>query len=187
MQQRTMSSVSQRLASECNAPEHVWAGRITAILCCEAIGIIGALTTPTGNSPWFRTLRKPRYEPPAWVFRPVWTILYALMGLSLHELWRRRDTPQGRSALRAFGTQLFLNAIWTPVFFGRQSLSGGFAIIVGLWISLFVTIRRAWKVSEFSGALLLAYWAWVTFAAVLNGSVLALNPRRDALLQRLRS
>lgn len=159
-------------------------GRLVAIALCEAIGIAGAATTDSGNSPWYRSLRKPRFQPPPSVFAPVWTVLYAMMGLALFELWQERRRPAGASALRAFGLQLALNGIWTPVFFGLHSLSGGLAIIIALWGTLATTLTQAARVSDRAGALLLPYFAWVSFAAILNGAVVMLNPRRDAILRR---
>lgn len=154
-------------------------GRVlAAVAICESAGVAGVLLTRTGDSPWYRGLRKPAFNPPGWVFGPVWTALYLLMGISLSQLWARRGDPRARPALRAFGLQLLLNAAWTPVFFGLRSVAGGMAVLAGLWVALTVTIVRAWRVRPAAAALLLPYWAWTTFAGVLNASIWFLNRRR---------
>lgn len=153
-----------------------WLGLIAAILICQGAGVLGVLTTDTGDSPWYRLLRKPRFTPPSWVFGPVWTLLYLMMGVALHRLWRRRDRRAGRVALGFFVVQLVLNAAWTPVFFGARSLRGGLVVIVALWAAIAATIVARWRASRLAAVLLVPYWVWVSFATVLNASIASLNP-----------
>ncbi len=147
-----------------------------AILICESVGILGALTTSTGQSPWYQQLQKPSFTPPGWVFAPVWTTLYAMMGLAAFLVWRSgiRHRPV-RVALALFGTQLLLNAIWTPIFFGQQSLVGGLVVIVLLLIAIVATIAAFWTVSRPAAALLVPYLAWTGYATVLNAALVYLN------------
>ncbi len=146
---------------------------IGCILLCQAAGAIGALTTDTGNSPWYRSLLKPSFNPPGWVFGPVWALLYTLMGIALYLLVRR--WPQTRLAVVLFVIQLLLNAAWTPVFFGAHRIGMAMLIIALLWVAILATIVAAWAVSVWAGGLLLPYLLWVSFAAILNGAIWRLN------------
>ena len=153
-----------------------WLALIGWIALCQAAGVLGVLTTDTGGSPWYRALEKPAFNPPAWVFAPVWTTLYTLMGIAAYLLWRkRRHSRVARIAIAWFILQLLLNAAWTPVFFGLHSLVGGLMVIIALWIAIAATIAAAWRVSRAAPWLLLPYWVWVTFATVLNGSIAWMN------------
>jgi tryptophan-rich sensory protein len=146
------------------------------VVGCELVGIAGALTTATGEGSWYQALAKPPFNPPGWVFGPVWTVLYALMGLAAFRVWRagteRRDV---RVALGLFAAQLVLNGIWTPVFFGAESIVGGAVVIVALLVLLAFTVRAFFGVARAAGWLLVPYLLWVAFAAALNLSIWWLN------------
>lgn len=146
------------------------------VVGCELVGIVGALATATGESSWFQTLAKPWFNPPGWLFGPVWTLLYALMGIAAFLVWRagtdRRDV---RVALGLFVAQLVLNGIWTPVFFGAESIVGGAFVIVSLLVVLALAIRAFFRVSRVAGWLLVPYIMWVSFATALNLSIWWLN------------
>ena len=149
---------------------------VTAIVVCEGAGLAGLLVTDTGNSAWYRSLKKPAFNPPPYLFGPVWTALYAMMGVSAFLVWRKRkDSAAARPALAFFALQLALNAIWTPVFFGLKSVGGALAVILALWAAIVVTIDRFRRVSVVAAVLLIPYLLWVSFASVLNGSIFALN------------
>jgi tryptophan-rich sensory protein len=152
-----------------------WLGAVTAVVLCEAVGVTSALTTDTGNSDWYRALRKPPFNPPAWVFGPVWTLLYAAMGVAVHQLWRRRNARGGRRALLAFAIQLALNFTWTPIFFGLHATRAALAVIVTLWFAIAATVGLSWRVSRPAAWLLVPYWLWATFATVLNAAIVVLN------------
>lgn len=147
-----------------------------AILLCEAVGLLAAWATQTSVTTWYPTLAKPGFTPPNWVFAPVWTLLYGLMGLAAFLVWRcgpRR--PRVRGALTAFGGQLALNAGWSFAFFGARSPSLGLVVIVLLWGLLAWTTDRFFRVQAVAGWLLVPYLLWVTYALALNAAIWMLN------------
>ena len=147
-----------------------------SLIICLLAGVIGSLFTITQVDTWYLTLNKPIFNPPSWVFGPVWTFLYILMGVSLYLVLNEGiDYKYVRTALYIFGVQLILNVLWTAVFFGMESLLGGLVIIVILWFTVFVTILRFNEISKMSAYLLLPYIIWVSYAGVLNLSIWILN------------
>ncbi len=153
-----------------------WRGALVFVIACQLAGVIGALTTETGSSPWYQELAKPSFQPPGWVFGPVWTLLYALMGIAAWRVWRLLSSkPSARVALLLFGTQLVLNAVWSPVFFRAHAITAALVILIGLWAVLTATLVAFFRLDRNAGVLLVPYLAWVTFAAVLNGTIVALN------------
>lgn len=160
------------------APRTAWdrlPGLLLAVVLCEAVGIVGALTTATGDSPWYQALEKPVFQPPSWVFGPVWTVLYALMGIAAWRVWRRRRDVAVGGAMGLFVVQLVLNGIWTPVFFGAHRIRLALVILVALVVVLTATIRSFRRVDPLAAGLLVPYLLWVLFATVLNASIVALN------------
>ncbi len=147
---------------------------IISIVICELAGVIGLLFTSSSVSTWYATLPKPALNPPAWVFGPVWTTLYLLMGVSLWYVWKSNSSEKKR-ALSLFVVQLVLNAIWTPVFFGAHSVGNAFAVIVLLWAAIVMTILIFRKVSKTAAWLLVPYILWVSFALYLNYAIWLLN------------
>ena len=146
------------------------------VLGCELVGIAGALTTATGDSSWYAGLAKPPFNPPSWLFGPVWTVLYALMGIAAFLVWRAgTDRPEVPRALGLFVAQLILNGIWTPVFFGAESIVGGAIVIVALLIVLVLTVRAFFGINRTAGWLLVPYLLWVAFATLLTLSIWVLN------------
>ena len=146
-----------------------------AILLCEGAGIVGSFFTFSEVNSWYRTLNKPFFNPPSWVFGPVWTILYLLMGISLYLIWKAKDKKEKRSGLRFFYIQLGLNALWSMLFFGIHSPAVAFAEIVVLWVTIWICIKKFKKVSKPAAYLLYPYLAWVSFASVLNLAIAVLN------------
>jgi tryptophan-rich sensory protein len=141
-----------------------------------AVGGLAGWTTSAGVAEWYPTLTKPTFNPPAWVFGPVWTLLYLMMGLAVFLVWRRGLEVEGvRAALAVFVVQLVLNGVWSLLFFGLRSPGLAFAEILVLWLAIGVTSWLFWRVVPAAGLLLVPYWAWVSFAAVLNGSIWSLN------------
>ena len=119
---------------------------------------------------------KPFFSPPNWLFGPVWTILYVLMGISLALVWVKGvKTERAREALMLFGVQLFLNAIWSPIFFGAKDLTLALIAIILMWFFILKTILAFGKVNKTASYLLYPYIAWVSFASILNFSVWILN------------
>ena len=125
---------------------------------------------------WYAGLKKPSWNPPNWIFGPVWTALYATMAVAVWLVWKRGGFARQRAALSLFLLQLLLNALWSPLCFGAKNLGFGLADIVLLWLALTATVVAFYKVYRPAGALLVPYWAWVTFATVLNFTLWRLNP-----------
>lgn len=149
---------------------------VIAIAVSEAAGIIGstALTTGGSSNTWYAGLVKPVLNPPAWVFGPVWTALYLLMGISLWLVWKSNSKDR-KMAISLFVAQLALNAIWSPIFFGTHSVGNALAIIVLLWAAIILTILIFKKISKPAAWLLVPYLLWVSFATYLNYAIWALN------------
>ena len=129
---------------------------------------------------WYASLPKPSWNPPSWIFAPVWSLLYALMAVAAWLVWREGGWKLRACALSLFLLQLLLNALWTPLFFGMHLTGLAFAEIIALWFVLAATLRSFWRVRKAAGALLIPYLAWVSFAATLNFSIWRMNPQVDA-------
>jgi tryptophan-rich sensory protein len=153
-----------------------WLTLIGAVLTCLAVGALGGLATSSSVHDWYPTLVKPSFNPPAWVFGPVWTTLYIMMGISAFLVLRQRgQDPRWKPATLAFAVQLLLNALWSPAFFGLRWSEAGLGVIVLLWIAIVVTIALQRRVSTPAAVLMLPYLVWVSFATVLNASLVWLN------------
>ncbi|MFZ5637860.1 MAG: TspO/MBR family protein [Pseudomonadota bacterium] len=130
-----------------------------------------------GPDEWYAGLLKPTFNPPSWLFGPVWTALYASMAIALW--WMRRDRAadpaQRRRAGRLFAVQFVLNLIWTPLFFGLRSPGLAFVDICLLWVALLATMLAFGRVRPLAGYLLLPYLLWISFALVLNGTIWLMN------------
>ena len=147
---------------------------ISSIVVVGLAGAFGSLfTTPTIPG-WYAGLAKPLLNPPAWVFGPTWTILYLLMGVSLWLVWTSQSGEKSK-ALWLFAIQLVLNTIWSPIFFGAQSISGALTIIVLLWAAIVLTLKIFTKISRPAAWLLVPYLLWVTFAGYLHFAIWMLN------------
>lgn len=146
---------------------------IACVILCNLAGIVGVVTTDTGSSPWYQQLIKPSFNPPGWIFGPVWTLLYTLMGIALFLLLRQ--WPASRVAILLFAAQLLLNAIWTPVFFGAHQIGWAIVVIAAMWAAIVATMVSAWPVSPTATWLLAPYLLWVSFATVLNVTLWRLN------------
>ncbi|HRH22552.1 MAG TPA: tryptophan-rich sensory protein [Candidatus Paceibacterota bacterium] len=147
-----------------------------ALLIPQIIGLTGALFTSASIPTWYATLTRPELAPPNWVFGPVWTLLFILMGIAsfliFQKGYERRDV---RIALSLYGAQLILNLLWSLLFFGARNPGLAFAEIVVLWLVLFLTIKKFWPLSKTSAYLLVPYILWVSFAGYLNYSIWILN------------
>jgi tryptophan-rich sensory protein len=140
-------------------------------------GAIGSLAAGhAGSEAWYSAIQKPSFTPPSWVFGPVWTGLYILMGIAAFLVWRQGLGSRAvRVALAWFLGQLALNALWSWVFFGWHRIALALVVLALLWIALAVTLGRFAKVSRTAAGLLTPYLAWVSFAGVLNASIAWLN------------
>ncbi|MGB2908053.1 MAG: TspO/MBR family protein [Candidatus Aminicenantaceae bacterium] len=151
-------------------------GAVLAVVVCQAAGILGAVFTAPAIPTWYASLQKPAFTPPSWLFAPAWITLYTLMGIAVYLVLRQGwEKPAVRSAVYVFGLQLVLNALWTPLFFGLHWLLVAFFEITLLWILIFLTIQRFWKISRPAGLLMIPYLLWVSFASALNLGFLILN------------
>jgi benzodiazapine receptor len=153
---------------------------IRLLVACAASlspGLIGSLVMVGGGpQSWYATLAKPSFTPPSWVFGPVWTLLYLLMGVAAFLVWRKGLASAGvKTALAWFLVQLGLNAAWTPVFFGLHRIGLALVVIVLLLAAIVVTTDRFLRVSRPAGLLLVPYLLWVSFATVLNAALWHLN------------
>ncbi len=151
---------------------------IIAVGVSEMAGIIGAVfTTPAVRSSWYAMLAKPALNPPSWVFAPVWTTLYLLMGVALWLVWVNTSAAPAarRRAMAVFFIQLALNSLWSIIFFGLHSPGGALVEIVFFWLAILATIVAFYKISKPAAWLLVPYILWVSFAMYLNYSIWVLN------------
>ncbi len=147
-----------------------------AIIGCELVGIVSTPFTISAIPTWYRTLNKPFFSPPNWIFGPVWTTLYLLMGISAFIIWQKGlKKKKVNEAITYFGIQLFLNFIWTFLFFGLRNPLLGLIDIVVLWIFIVLTILKFYRLSKPAAYLLIPYLLWVSFATILNFFILILN------------
>ena len=157
-----------------NVPESI--KLIVSITICLFAGFLGSFFTIPAIPTWYATLAKPSFAPPNWLFFPVWTILFVMMGISLYLVWRKGlEGQQIKKALVIFAVQLILNVLWSAAFFGLRSPLSGLIEISILWISIAFTIMIFMKISRTAGLLLIPYIIWVSFAAILNFMIWRLN------------
>ena len=150
---------------------------LAVVVTCLVIGYFSGMVTRSSVTTWFPTLIKPSFNPPSWVFAPVWSILFVMMGVAAGLVWDRIEAEREavKKALIFFAIQLGLNALWSYLFFGlRNPMLAGLEILV-LWLMIFETYIQFVKINKIAGYLLLPYLAWVSFASVLNGSIWWLN------------
>lgn len=147
-----------------------------SIVFCQAVGFIGSVFTAPNIPLWYSALKKPFFNPPDWVFGIVWTVLFLLMGVSLYIVWNRGLAGRGvKAAMGIFGVQLFLNILWSALFFGMRSPLYAFIEIFFLWSAILLTIMRFYRISGAAAYLLVPYLIWVGFAIFLNYSIWVLN------------
>lgn len=156
-----------------NKRKNNWLALTGFIVLSEGAGVVGSLFTSPNIPTWYATLTRPPIAPPNWIFAPVWTILFLLMGVAAYLVWRSGSRTQ--LALRIFGLQLALNVLWSILFFGLQSPGAAFIEIIFLWLSIVWTMYAFAKHSTFAAWLLSPHLAWVTFAGTLNYFIWTLN------------
>lgn len=143
---------------------------LLSIIACQVAGFVGSLFTVGALPVWYAGLTKPSFNPPGWVFGPVWTTLYILMGISLYLVRTKKN------AVNLFLIHLVVNAGWSIVFFGLHSILGGVVALLMLWGFIVYLIRLFYRINRTAAYLLIPYLVWVSFAGVLNVSILLLNP-----------
>ena len=150
---------------------------LVVVVTCLAIGYFSGMVTRSAIITWYPTLVKPSFNPPNWIFAPVWSMLYIMMGVAAGLVWNRIDHEKEtvKNALIFFAVQLGLNALWSFLFFGlKNPLLAGVEIII-LWLMIYETYTKFAKINSIAGYLFLPYLLWVSFAMVLNGSIWWLN------------
>jgi tryptophan-rich sensory protein len=149
---------------------------IIAVLGSEGIGLAGGLFTFKSIPAWYAKINKPSWNPPNWLFGPVWTTLYFLMGVAAYLVWKTGwEHRQVKIALAVFVIQLILNFFWSVIFFSWHSPKWAFAEIILLWLAIAITIILFWRISRPAASILLPYILWVSFAGYLNLTVWQLN------------
>lgn len=149
---------------------------IISIFICLFAGFIGSYFTMPAIPTWYAALQKPSFAPPNWVFFPVWTSLFIMMGISLFLVWQKGwENQKVKIAIYIFAGQLVLNALWSVAFFGLRSPIAGLIEIIILWIAIVATILSFMKISRTAAYLLIPYILWVSFAAFVNFSIWGLN------------
>ena len=157
------------------APKYPWLGLIVLLVVCfAAAGIGGAVTTPK-IATWYAALAKPSWNPPNWIFGPVWSVLYLCMAIAAWLVWRQGGLAGAATPLALFAVQLVLNLAWSWLFFVFENPGLAFVDIVLLWAAIATTMVAFWFRSAIAGILFVPYLAWVSFAAVLNFVVWRLN------------
>lgn len=149
---------------------------IISVIGAEFAGIVGSLFTAPAIPTWYASLTKPAFNPPSWIFAPVWTTLYAFMGIAAFLVWQKGlDRADVRKALGVFLLQLVLNAAWSIIFFGLHNPAWALFDITALWLAIIWNITLFYAVSKPAAWLLVPYILWVSFAAYLNWSLWMLN------------
>ncbi len=147
-----------------------------AVLLPLAAGGVGGVATSKSVATWYPTLKKPAFNPPDWIFGPVWTTLYLLMGIAHYLVVREQAEPRlSRPARLFYWLQLALNSLWSVLFFGRRSPLAALVEIIFLWVAIVLTIVTFARISRTAALLLLPYLLWVSFAAFLNAAIWQLN------------
>jgi tryptophan-rich sensory protein len=149
---------------------------VASLLIPQAAGGIGALFTEPAVRTWYAGLNKPSINPPGWIFGPVWTALYLMMGVALYLVWRDGlVNKMTKNAVALFGAQMLLNLLWSILFFGMHNPFAGLVEIAFLWAFILATMIAFYMLSKPAGLLLVPYFLWVSFATVLNYLLWSMN------------
>ncbi len=150
-------------------------GLFAFIILCLAVSAGGGAITATSVDTWYQALEKPTFNPPDWLFAPVWNLLYLLMGIAAWRVWGLTSSRALRLVFLVFGLQLCLNLIWSYLFFGLQRIDLALVEIVILLVVIFINMVMFRNIDRLAGLLLVPYVAWVTYATILNASLWVLN------------
>ena len=145
---------------------------IICVALCAGLGFLSGFSTSTEINGWFATIDKPSWNPPNWIFAPVWTLLYVLIAIAGWRSWMLQLT---QAPFRLWVLQLLLNFAWSPAFFGLQDPTSAMIIILGLLVAVAGFILASWRQDRIAALLFLPYLAWVLFATALNAAILMLN------------
>jgi benzodiazapine receptor len=154
---------------------------IVSLALPQIAGLAGSFFTVSAIPSWYALLQKPVFSPPNWIFGPVWTVLYIMMGISVYLIWSAYakapadSNEKEKRALTLFWIHLFFNAIWSPIFFGLQHLFFALIVIGIIWLLIVTLMCLFWKINKVATYLLIPYLAWVSFASALNYQLWLLN------------
>lgn len=143
------------------------------VIICLTAGIASGLGTANEIASWYNTIQKPNWNPPNWIFGPVWTTLYIMMGVAIALVWHSGN--KNKTAMMLFGIQFALNLCWSFIFFGLHEIGFALVEIIFMWGFIVATIVAFSRISKTAAWLLVPYISWVTFASILNGTIWALN------------
>jgi translocator protein len=156
-----------------------WIRLAIALVLPQLAGLIGSLFTTSAIPTWYATLNRPSFAPPNWIFAPVWTLLFLLMGIAFYLVWqspvKKSQKEIKKQAIRFFLIQLVFNTLWSIIFFGQQLLYLAFVEILFLWVLILLTILRFKKIKALAAYLMIPYILWVSFASILNLAFALLN------------
>ena len=152
-----------------------FAGLVLLVATCLGVGALGAAVTASSVTTWYPTLAKPSFNPPSWVFGPVWTALYLVMAIAAWRVWRAADRDTARDPLAVFALQLALNLGWSVAFFGLQKIGLAALVIVALDLAVLSTAVLFRRIDATASLLLVPYLAWIAFATALNIALWRLN------------
>ena len=150
-------------------------GLAVALIACYGAAAVGGILTSSSVSTWYQTLQKPSFNPPSWVFGPVWAILYGTMAVAVWLVWRSAGAGEAKLPLLLFAIQLCLNVAWSGLFFGLRQPGWAFLEICLLWVAIGASLVSFVRISPVAGWLMAPYLLWVSFAAILNLSLWLLN------------
>lgn len=151
-----------------------WTKLVISLLLPLAVGAVAGFFTQPEIAGWFKTIRKPAWQPPNWLFAPVWTTLYILMGIALYLVWKRKTLGKER-AIALWSLQLLLNFFWSFIFFKQHQIGLALADIFLLWLLILLTIFAFARINKTAAWLMAPYISWVSFASILNFSIYQLN------------
>ena len=151
------------------------AGLLAFLVICLAISVAGGAATASSVGTWYQTLQKPFFNPPNWLFAPVWTALYIMMAIAGWRVWRAHGLRGARAAMALFAVQLALNLAWSFLFFGYRMIGAALIEIILLLMAILVTTVLFWKRDRLAGMLFVPYAGWVAFATILNFALWRLN------------
>jgi benzodiazapine receptor len=152
-----------------------WIGLAIFIIVCLGAGGLGAIATTPEIEGWYKTIAKPSWNPPGWIFGPVWTSLYIMIAVAAWLVWKPKGFKPAATPLTLFGVQLGLNVAWSWIFFGMHQPGWAFAEIIVLWLAIVATTVAFFLRSKVAGSLMVPYLAWGSFASVLNFAIWRLN------------
>lgn len=156
-------------------PASKWLSLLAFVAICLGVAAIGGLATAHSLGSWYEGLHKPAFNPPQWIFGPVWTVLYLLIAVAGWQVWRRRGLTSVPAALWVYALQLLLNLAWSFLFFGARRIGLALGEVLVLLAVIVLNTVLFWRIDELAGVLLLPYAGWVGFASLLNAAVWRLN------------